>query len=675
MTSAETLLFEIGVEELPASFLTSALAALPELARDALKNARIACAGARAIGTPRRITLIVEEVAERQSDLSEKVMGPPKSAAFADDGTPKGGAIGFAKKLGVEVSALSIEETEKGPYVVARREQKGRPASEVLPELLAGLIKKIPFPKSMRWGDGELAFGRPIHWLLALHGTSIVPVEHAGAKAGRTTRGHRFLAPDAFDIAHPREYVGELRRRHVLVDPEERRRTMLERLEKAADGAVIVEDAFLVEENAALVEDPYAIRGSFDPAFLALPDEVIIAVMRGHQRYFALRDRSGKLLPNYLAVLNTSRAPEQIARGNDRVLRARLSDARFFVEEDRKQPLEARLTKLESVVFQAKLGTIRERVARLEELAGPAARLCKADLVTLIVGEFPELQGTMGRWYALAEGEPGEIADAISDHYLPRGAGDRVPSAPTSARLAVADRADLLVGCFGLGLVPSGSADPFALRRAALGIVRIALEGPADVDLAATLRRAHAVYRAQNKPLDEEDKVVAALDEFFRGRLRAFYGERYPTDLVDACLAAWSGGSIRDLAARIAALDAFRKHPAYESLTVAFTRAYNIAKDAPPGDADPKLMTEDAERALAEHFASFAPALHEAAKRAAYEQALNLIAQLRAPIDRFFDDDVRVMVDDEALRNNRLRLLGGIARTVNTIAHFHLLQG
>jgi glycyl-tRNA synthetase beta chain len=672
---SQPLLFEIGVEELPASFVASALAAMPELARTALDHARIAHGEIRAIGTPRRLTLIVEGVAAKQSDLSEKVMGPPKSAAFADDGTPKGGAIGFAKKLGVDVSALSIEETDKGPYVVARRERTGQPASDVLPALLVDLIKKLPFPKQMRWGDGELSFGRPIHWLLALHGADVIPVEHAGAKAGRSTRGHRFLAPETFELAHAKDYVGALREAHVLTEPEERKRTMLERLQAAAGDDVIVDDPFLVGENASLVEDPYAIKGSFDPKFLSLPDEVIIAVMRGHQRYFALRDKAGKLRPHYLAVLNTNRAPELIARGNDRVLRARLADARFFVEEDRKQPLEARLAKLGSVVFQAKLGSIKERVDRLEKLAGPAARLCKADLVTLIVGEFPELQGMMGRWYALAEGQPPEIADAIADHYLPRGAGDRVPRAETSARLAIADRADLLVGCFGLGLVPSGSADPFALRRAAIAIVRIALEGPLDVDLASTLRGAHAGYRAQEKPLADEEKVLAALDEFFRGRLRAFYGERYPTDLVDACLAAWRGGSIRDLDARLVALHAFKGRPGYESLTVAFTRAYNIAKDAPSGDADPKIMSEAAERALAEHYLTFAPALRAAASSGEYERALTLIAELRAPIDKFFDDDVRVMVDDASVRDNRLRLLGSIAREVNTIAHFHLLQG
>jgi glycyl-tRNA synthetase beta chain len=680
---SEQLLFEIGVEELPASFLKGALDALPRLAVEELERARLGHGAIRAIGTPRRIALEIEALEDRQRDLEEKVMGPPKSAAYADDGTPKNAAVGFAKKLALRVEELVIEETDKGPYVVGRRAERGRAVREVLPQLLVDLAKRIPFPKSMRWGAGDLAFGRPIHWILCLHGNDVVPVELAGARADRRTRGHRFLAPAEISIAHARDYADALRRVHVLVLPEERKRAMEEALDRVAKeaGGERVDDAFLVEENASLVEEPHAVCGSFDPAYLSLPEEVIIQVMRGHQRYFALRAKDGSLLPRYLAVVNTSRAPENIVRGNDRALRPRLADARFFVDEDRKRTLAEHAKKLEQVVFQAKLGTVAERMQRFATLVRAfgekddrAALLSKADLVTLIVGEFPELQGIMGRFYALREGIAPEIADAIRDHYLPRGAGDAVPTTALSARLAIADRADALVGCFGLGLLPSGSADPYGLRRAALGIVRIALEGPIDVDVRATLAAAYEAYRAQGKTLNEETSVLGALDDFFRGRLRAFYAERHPADLVEACLGAWTGRSVRDLRARIEALEAFRRLPAYGSLAIAFKRAYNIAKDAPEGAADPTLMTEDAERALAQCFASLEGALKEAAGRGDYQRALNLVAgELRGPIDRFFDENVRVMVDDAALRDNRLRLLGGIARTVNTIAHFHLL--
>lgn len=678
------LVYEIGVEELPASFISSALTAMPELARERLARARLTHGAIRCVGTPRRLTLLVEELASRQSDLAEVVLGPPKAAAFEADGTPKKAAIGFAKKLGVPVDALYIEETPKGAYVAGRREEPGKPAVEVLPELLADLSRAIPFPKSMRWGAGDVAFGRPVHWLLCLHGDRVVDVNFAGVRASDQTRGHRFLAPEPFALRHAEQYVDALREAHVLADGDERVRVMHERLNAAAEqaGGRVVEDEFLMRENASLVEEPHVIAGSFDPDYLTLPDEVIVEVMRGHQRYFALRDSDGGLLPRYLAVVNTAQAPDIITRGNDRVLRARLADARFFVEADLAQGLASRVEQLDEVVFQAKLGTLGERVVRLAQLvrelgdrgpAAEAARLCKADLTTLIVGEFPELQGTMGRYYALREGVAEEVADAIRDHYLPRGSGDAVPTSVTSARLAVAERADVLVGCFGIGLVPSGSADPFALRRAALGIIRIALEGPIDVDLRATVEGAHAAYRAQDKPLADAETVVAKLDEFFRGRLRAFYGERYPTDIVDACLGAWEGRSIRDLAARLSALEVFRRLPAYDSLAVAFKRAYNIASDVPAADVDPNLMTEAAERALWERFTSIEPTLQAAIGTGDYERALTLIAsELRGPIDTFFDE-VFVMVDDEAVRENRLRLLGAIARRLTSIAHFHLL--
>lgn len=679
------LAFEIGVEELPASFVTGALEAMPALARQLLAHARLAHGAVHAYGTPRRLALFVEDLADRQPDLSEKVLGPPKAAAFDERGAPKQAAEGFAKKLGLDVSKLFVEETEKGAYVAGLREERGQEADQVLPGLLAELCRRIPFAKSMRWGKGEVAFGRPVHWLLALHGERLIEVSFAGASATRETRGHRFLAPSAFTLPHADRYVDALREAHVLVRAEERERVMCERLEEAARaaGGELVPDAFLVGENSSLVEEPHVLTGSFDPVFLTLPDEVTVGVMRGHQRYFALRDpRDGTLLPRYLAIVNTARAPGVIVRGNDRVLRARLADARFFVETDLAHGLAKRAPQLDRVVFQAKLGSVGERVRRLSQLvkdlgdpgpAAEAARLAKADLVSLIVGELPELQGIMGRWYALREGVSEDVADAIRDHYLPRSAGDAVPTTATSARLAVADRADALVGCFGIGLVPSGSADPFALRRAALGIVRIALEGPIDVDVRATLQAAHRAYREQDKPVGDEASVVAALDEFFRSRLTSFFGDRYPNDLVEACLGAWTGGSLRDLAARLEALEGFRRLPAYESLAVAFKRAYNIAKGAPVGAADPARMTEDAERALAERFASIAPALDGAVERADYAAALTLVAeQLREPIDRFFEQ-VFVMDPDPAVRDNRLRLLGTIARTLTAIAHFHRL--
>jgi glycyl-tRNA synthetase beta chain len=442
----------------------------------------------------------------------------------------------------------------------------------------------------------------------------------------------------------------------------------------------------LADECVSLVEEPFVVPGSFDEAFLELPDEVVISVMRDHQRYFAVRAPDGALLPSYLNVVNTAEDPGTIAKGNDRVLRARLADARFFVEEDLKAPLSDRLTKLDSVVFQSKLGTMGAKVRRLESNANAlaeavgvdaaasqaAARICKADLETLIVYEFPELQGEMGRWYALREEIEHAVADAIRDHYRPQGADDRVPEHPVSAVVAVADRIDTLVGCFGIGLVPSGSADPFALRRAALGIIRIALEGPIDVDLRAIVDHAYATY-AGDAELRHVDEVRSALDDFFRGRIRAMLKDTYGGDVVDACLGAWDGSSIRDLRTRIEAVSELGSAPEFEALATAFKRAFNITKESPRGEVDSSLLEAGAETALAERFGTVRDQIRQATGERRYADALRLVAkELGAPIDRFFDE-VFVMVDDANIRDNRLRLLGEIADTVNGIAHFHQL--
>ncbi|MCA9603095.1 MAG: glycine--tRNA ligase subunit beta, partial [Myxococcales bacterium] len=481
-------------------------------------------------------------------------------------------------------------------------------------------------------------------------------------------------------------YVARLGDAKVLVDPAARRARMIEALEAEAKriGGKVVPDEFLVDECMALVELPHAIAGAFNPEFLNLPESVVIAVMRNHQRYFAVRNAAGALMPAYLNVVNTANAPQVIAQGNDRVLRARLKDAQFFVGEDRKVRLEDRVPNLDRVVYQAKLGTVGARVRRLAalvqalgageeaKLAAEAATLAKADLVSYIVGEFPELQGEMGRFYALEQGVAPRVADAIRDHYLPKGAGDAVPTDAVGALVAVADRADALVGCFGIGLVPTGSADPFALRRAAIGLARIALEGPLDVDVKQTFGAAYDQF--DGVALRPKDDVLAQLDEFVRARLRAFYGEAFPGDLVEACLGAWDGASLRDLDARIRAVAKFREMPAYASLSVAFKRAFNIAKDAPVGEADPKLFADDAEKMLGERFAGVRSVIETAVAAGDYESALVAVAnELREPIDKFFET-VFVMVDDEKVRENRLRLLGTIARTLTSIARFDQLS-
>lgn len=688
----QNFLLEIGAEELPASYVAKALEAMPELASKMLATLRIKHGAMRAYGTPRRLALIIEDLATAQDDLSELVQGPSKSVAFAADGTLTKAGESFVAKLGKTAGDVQTVTTPKGEYIAVQREEKGKPASELLPALIPQLCAAIPFQKSMRWGAGDVAFGRPIQWIIALHGANVVETSFAGIASGRTTLGHRFLHPGAIEIADASKYVDALRAAHVLVDPAERRSKMHERLLAAAKeaGGELIDDEFLMDECLSLVEEPHVVIGGFEDAFLALPDEVIVAVMRGHQRYFAIRNpksAEGRLLPAYLTVVNTANDPKTIRRGNDRVLRARLADARFFVEEDRKRTLSTYAEKLSSVVFQAKLGTIAEKVARVGELAAKlantnetpidsqkarqAASLAKADLVSYIVGEFPELQGLMGRYYALEQGVAPDVANAIRDHYLPKGASDIVPNDALSAVLAVADRADTLVGCFGIGLQPSGSADPFALRRATLGIVRIGLEGPIDVDLGTTF--ALAFDGLHGKPVGDRAAVLAKLDEFARTRLRVFFAERISPDAADACLAAWNGGSVRDLEARVRALQAFRALPEFDALATAFKRAANIAKDAPAGEVDAAALTDDAEKVLAEKFFALRETLLHKTSQRDYEGALMTIArELRGPIDAFFEN-VFVMVDDERIRSNRLRLLRSIAETLSGIADFQML--
>jgi len=664
--SSEFLL-EIGTEELPASFVTHALRSMTAIAIELVEQARLGTDSLElhAMGTPRRLALRIRGLATSQPDRDEVIMGPPWAAAFESDGSPKKAANGFAKKHGVAVAELRRQTTDKGDYVSVQVHEPGQATTTVLAELLPQLCRRIAFPKSMRWGPGEIEFGRPIHWIVSLLGPDVVGFEFAGVHAGRASRGHRFLAPESFDLAQASDYEQELERAHVVVDIERRKSRMMEGLLAAAKSlnGVLEPDAFLADECVSLVEEPFIVPGSFDERFLELPDAVVVSVMRNHQRYFAVRaSKGGALLPSYLNVVNTAEDPETIAKGNDRVLRARLADARFKLGT-----MGAKVRRL-----QANARALAERAGADAAACVMAAQLCKADLETLIVFEFPELQGEMGRWYALQEGIHPAIADAIRDHYRPQGPDDRVPEQPVSAVVAAADRADTLVGCFGIGLVPSGSADPFALRRAALGIIRIALEGPIDIDLRQLLDGAYAAYAgdAQLAPVDE---VRAALDDFFRGRLRGMLKDAYGTDIVDACLGAWDSTSFRDLQIRIEAVSEIGSAPEFEALAVAFKRAFNITKESDRGPIDSTLLQAGAERALAEHFDTVRDQIREATEQRRYADALRLVAtELGGPIDRFFEE-VFVMVDDPHIRANRLRLLGEIADTVSDIAHFHEL--
>ncbi|MCA9645536.1 MAG: glycine--tRNA ligase subunit beta [Polyangiaceae bacterium] len=682
------LLLEIGVEELPSSFVAGALKALPKLVKDELSSLRLKHGGVWVGGTARRLAVIVSEVAESQPDLDEEVLGPPARVAFDADGKPTRAAEAFAKKLGVELSALSRKETPKGEYLCARKQEQGASATELLPDALTRVCGAIPFRKSMRWSDGDVAFGRPVRWLVALFGEEALPLGFAGVDSARTTQGHRFLGKQ-FEVAAPGAYVGELREQHVLVDSKERADSMLEKLRAAAKeiGGELIEDQFLVGENLSLVEEPHIVAGGFEESFLALPERVVLDVAKDHQRYFGVRGKDSKLLPRYLAVVNTAENPGNVRRGNDRVMRARLSDAKFFYDEDLKHPLEQRKQQLDAVVFHKSLGSVGDKVRRIQALvpqlanlvgatavsdvAVEGAGLAKCDLVTLMVGEFPELQGEMGMAYSLKQGKSPEVAAVIAEHYLPRGADDGTAPSDAGALVALADRLDTLVGCFAVGLIPTGAADPLALRRATLGCLRTLLDKRWSMSLATAFRAAYAGYSGVKLGQNAEE-TSSKLADFFRDRLRGLLVDRFPQDVVDATLATGADDA-HDVELRCAALAAM--DPALRATAgEVFKRAANIAKDATsgaiksPGELQDSVQAE--ELALFDAFGVLGKALDEAG--ADYGRGIAAIAAFAPTLAAFFEA-VFVMTDDLPLRENRLRLMREIETRCSAIANFNLL--
>ena len=579
---SHSLLFELGVEELPSSFVDAALSALPGLITEKLAARRLAHGKVQVYGTPRRLAFLVEELAPRQTDIDEEVLGPPEAAAFRD-GAPTKAAEAFANKLGIPVGELTVVDRaasgkqKAGRYVIGRQREAGQDARAVLGSALLEISAGIPFRKSMRWGTSDFAFGRPIQWIVALLDTEVLPLTFAGIAAGRETRGHRFLAPSAFSLASAKDYEKALSERHVVASRTEREALMMKRVGEAAKAAGGTFDTaeILVTENASLVEEPLVVTGHYAERFLELPAYVIRAVARGHQRYFCVQKEgttADTLVPAYVAVVNTANDPARIAKGMDRVMTSRLSDAMFFYGEDKKASLETRVDKLQSIVFHNRLGTVREKVARLEELASyivrnaggtlevtqaeRAAHLCKFDLVSLMVGEFPELQGQMGRAYALHAGEDDSVAQAIEEHYHPLGAEGPVPTGGLSCVIALADRIDTLVGCFAVGLEPTGSADPYALRRNCIAALRILAEAPGGIfrrlSLADVLGEAYAILAKQGKKLDlDAEKTRAKVLAFAADRLRGLLATRTSTAVADCVMGGSAeGDSLVSLPAR-----------------------------------------------------------------------------------------------------------------------------
>ncbi|MBS1120520.1 MAG: glycyl-tRNA synthetase, beta subunit [Deltaproteobacteria bacterium] len=693
------LLFEIGCEEIPAKMLTRALAELPALVETRLTAARLVHHGVRALGTPRRLAVIVKQLADRQPDLDEEVVGPPVSAAFAPDGTVTKAGQGFAAKNGVDPAALGKREVpgKKGLYAVAKRSVVGQDTWGLLPALLAEVAKSIAWPKSQRWGWSEMTFVRPVQWLVALFGGEVVPLAWANLMAGRASRGHRFLAPGAIELASPDLYVEALRAANVVVDPEARRelvRAELARLERET-GLRVRPDELLLDEVIQLGEYPVGISGQFDPSFLDVPEEIIVTAMRNHQRYFAMEDSSGKLANRFATMMATVvKDPAVVQKGNEYVIAARLSDAKFFFAEDKKKSLEAWNEKLESVVFQAKLGdkakTIGHKIRRIEAISGvlahhvgadavtvtAAARVCKADLASSAVGEFPELQGVMGRHYAKHFGLPDAVAVAIDEHWWPKGQGGALPTTPAGAIIALADRMDTVVGAFAVGLEPSGSADPFGLRRAAIGIWQILLARP-EWSAAWTPLFSAARDSLARDGVTLGDAKVTTVEEFFRGRLRGILVELGITAQdADAALAQDFRDPI-DARARAVAIARIPK----EAREV-FKRVANILDDARAKKivitdrVDPKLFAQD--RSVEQHLhAAIVDAQRREAeprKRRDYPAVFDSLVQLQPAVAAFFDKGgVMVMDPDPALRDNRLALLDWLIRPYMTIADFRLL--
>jgi len=698
MTDTRDFLLEIGTEELPPKALRALSDALVARFTEGLDAAGLAHGPCQAFASPRRLAVLVSALADAQPEQSVEKRGPPVQASFDAAGQPTRAAEAFAAGCGVEVAALTRLETDKGAWLMYRAVAAGQPASALLPALAAAALAQLPIPRRMRWGAREVEFVRPVHWVVMLHGEDVVPGSLFDLPADRCTRGHRFMAPAPLELATAADYAGVLEREGlVIADFALRRARMLEACEQLAaqaGGALVADDA-LLDEITALVEWPVPLIGSFEAGYLELPPEVLIATLQGHQRYLPLRDAQGALLAQFIAVANIrSTEPAQVRLGNERVVRPRLADAAFFYAQDRRERLEARQAMLASVVFQRELGSLRDKSLRVAAAAGDiaasigadktlverAALLAKCDLVTSMVGEFPELQGRMGRYYAQHDGEPAEVAAAIEEQYLPRFAGDRLPQTTTGRALAIADRLDTLAGIFALGQRPSGTRDPYGLRRAALGLLRILIEGGLELDLQAALSAALARQPATGAPDTPE-----ALHAYVMERLRAYYLEGDEAaagltgEMLDAVLAMRPVSPL-DVDRRLRAVADFLGRPEAPSLAAANKRVANLLRKAREAgepaqqQVHDELLSATAERALAQALGELRAQLDAAAAQRDYAGLMSTLAGLRAPVDRFFDE-VMVMDEDAAVRGNRLALLADLRAQFCRVADLSRLPG
>lgn len=676
MSGADDLLIEIGTEELPPKALRSLMNAFGESLLGGLDDARLAHGDMQTFASPRRLAVLIRDLVHQQDDREVVQKGPPLKIAFDDNGDATPAALAFAKKCSVDVAELGRAETDNGAWLMFESIEPGKQARDLVPGLVEAALGSLPIPRRMRWGAGDSEFVRPIHWVVLLHGETVIAEKVMGIVAGNTSQGHRFHSSGPISIPSAGAYLDTLEKDgYVIADFERRRALVCDGVNEAAirAGGAVVDGESLYDEVAALVEWPVPVLGSFDEKFLSLPREAVISTLTGHQRYFPVADGDGRLLAKFITVANLeSKDPDRVRDGNERVIRPRLADAAFFWDSDRQRTLDSRQDGLREVVYQRGLGSLHDKAQRVAAIASAlakslghkdavltrAAALSKCDLTTGMVGEFPELQGTMGRYYAIADGEPDALANAIGEQYQPRFAGDELPASRDGQLLAIADKLDTLAGIFSIGKKPSGNRDPFGLRRAALGLVRIFVECGIDVDLPALLRTA---VNAQPKAKTDVDDIVGDLFTYITDRLRRYFLDRDPGLKIETfeAVMARAPSSLLDFDRRLAAVQTFARLEQAESLAAANKRIANILRKAgdPTGlSVDAKLLQDGAEQRLFSALDNARQKVEPMLATQRYAEVLNALADLRDPVDRFFDD-VMVMHDDGAIRNNRLALL------------------
>lgn len=690
MSKTKDLLIEIGTEELPPTTLNKLSTAFYNGVKEGLEKAGLSFSEIKKFAAPRRLALVISDLEIKQKDKNVERRGPAIAAAFDEDGCPSKAAEGFARSCGVKVEDLEKLETDKGAWLNFKTEQKGQKTSELIAAIVQTSLDKLPIAKRMRWADLDAQFVRPVHWLILLFGNDVIDAEILSVKSGRKTRGHRFHHHEDITIPSPAEYEMLLETHGKVIADFDRRkeavRGQVNEMALSVKGKAMI-DEDLLDEVAAMVEWPVAVMGDFEKRFLDIPQETLILTMKTNQKYFYVVNKKGALLPHFITVSNIeSKNVSEIQKGNERVIRPRFADAEFFWAQDKKSKLIDRTERLASVVFEKELGTLLDKTKRIEkltsaiadQLAGDtqlalrAAELCKCDLMTEMVGEFPSLQGVMGRYYANHDGENAEVATALEEYYKPKFSGDTLPQSITSQSLAIADRLDTLVGIFAIGQTPTGDKDPFALRRAALGVLRILIENGLDLDLLHLIKITAKQHNKGINPTGAESDVL----DFMLDRLHAYYLDKgIRPDVLDAVLSTKPTKPL-DINNRLLAVDAFRQRAEAESLAAANKRIGNILKKVKgelPNKIDEKLLQENAEKELHQILTTLDDKVQSLINAAKYQDALAELSTLRENVDQFFDD-VMVMADDEKLKNNRIALLNKLHGLFLQIADISKLQ-